>query len=62
MSYVKSLNDGRWYPEKTNWKYILDSLCDALGYFSESDLNSQLYIIIDSIADQVSQISSKNEC
>ena len=60
---VKSVNDGNWYYDETQWKYILDYLCDALGSFSEADLNHELYIIIDHCADKVSEIvRKKNEC
>ena len=68
MAYVKSLNDGKWYPDVTRWNYVHDALCDALAYFSEFDTSDELYIIIDHVADRVQsrieQIKNelKNEC
>lgn len=53
MNYVKSTINGQWYAEKTEWNYVHDALCDALAYFSETDLNHELYIIIDHVADEV---------
>ena len=51
---VKSLVDGCWYYDETQWKFILDYLCDALDSFSEADKNCEERIIIDHLADVVS--------
>lgn len=56
---VKSPNDGCWYYETTQWKFILECLCDALGFFSEEDKVSQMYIVLDKFADDVSEIVKK---
>lgn len=59
---VKSVKDGRWYFETTQWKYVLDYLCDALASFSEADSSHELYIIIDHCADKVSNMIKNHEC
>ena len=59
MTYVKSKKNGHWYAEKTEWNYVHDALCDALAYFSEADLNHQLYFIIDDVADRVYKMLKK---
>lgn len=58
---VKSENDGNWYYEKTQWKYILDYLCDCLDSFSEADLKCGVYQRIDELADDVKFIID-HEC
>lgn len=52
---IKSAVDGNWYYEETQWKYILDYLCDALDSFSEADHDCPERISIDHLAELVSK-------